>query len=331
MTIPPLQHKLLGLSRNFMESRILLTGAELDIFTLLIDRPLSARELAEANHWHQRPLTVLLDALAAMGLLVKTEGQYQTEPSAAPYLSSKTPDTVLPMVRHAATIWNNWSNLTTIVTRTGGVERVPASFGDPADLRAFIGAMHVVGSAMADELVSIIGPGQATRLLDIGGASGTYTMAFLKSSPVLKATLFDRPPVVEMARQRLEAAGLLDRVTLVAGDFYLDQLPAGHDLALLSAIIHQNSPDQNVELYRRVFEALVPGGRLIVRDHVMKPDRTSPKSGAIFAINMLVGTPGGGTYTFREIEQGLQLAGFHKVALLSEGDPMRGLVEAYKP
>jgi predicted O-methyltransferase YrrM len=331
MTVTPLPQKLLGQARNFMESRILLSGAELDIFTKLADHPHSAVELAEANHWHPRPLTVLLDALAAMGLLVKNADQYQTEPAAAPYLTMPSPDSVLPMVRHAATIWNNWSNLTTIVKDTGGADRIPAAFKNMDDLKAFIGAMHVVGQTMADELVSIIGPGQATRLLDVGGASGTYTMAFLKASPRLQATLFDRPPVVEMARERLAAAGLLNRVTLVAGDFYHDQLPAGHDLALLSAIIHQNSPDQNLNLYRQVFESLLPGGRLIIRDHVMKPDRTSPKSGAVFAINMLVGTPGGGTYTFQEIEQGLQQAGFRQVTLLDEGEPMRGLVEACKP
>ena len=331
MTAPTIPQKLLGLSRNFMESRILLSGAELDIFTKLADQPHSARAIADANQWHLRPLTVLLDALTAMGLLVKTDGVYQTEPSMAPYLASNTPATVLPMVRHAATIWNNWSNLTTIVKETGGADRIPAAFEDMVDLKAFIGAMHVVGTTMADELVSMIGPGQANRLLDVGGASGTYTMAFLKSSPRLHATLFDRPPVVEMARERLEAAGLLNRVTLMAGDFYHDQLPGGHDLALLSAIIHQNSLGQNVDLYRKVFEALVTGGRLIIRDHVMKPDRTSPKSGTIFAINMLVGTPGGGTYTFEEIQQGLQQAGFRQVALLDEGEPMRGLVEAYKP
>jgi predicted methyltransferase len=95
----------------------------------------------------------------------------------------------------------------------------------------------------------------------------------------LRATIFDLPPVVEMARERMTREGLLDRVSLVAGDFRVDDLPAGHDMALLSAIIHMNSLEQNAELYGKIYDALDPGGRLVIRDHVMQPDRTEPKAG----------------------------------------------------
>jgi SAM-dependent methyltransferase len=234
------------------------------------------------------------------------------------------------MILHAGSIWRRWSELTEVVREKGSPDRVPALFKGK-EMDAFIGAMHVVGAPQAADLVREIGPGSAVNLLDVGGASGTYTIAFLEAVPNMRATLFDRPEVVEMARARLERAGLLDRVALAAGDFYQDDLPPGHDLVLLSAIIHQNSLEQNLDLYRKVIGALVPGGRVVIRDHVMEPDRTSPRSGAIFAINMLVGTPGGGTYTFEEIKAGLTEAGFERVNLLSMGDPMRGLVEAFKP
>jgi len=133
-----------------------------------------------------------------------------------------------------------------------------------------------------------------------------------------------------MARQRLGDAGLLDRVTLVGGDFYRDEFPAGHDLAFLSAIIHQNSPLQNLDLYRKIFRSLATGGRIIIRDHVMEADRTRPKDGAIFAVNMLVGTTGGNTYTFEEIQSGLAQAGFTRIRLLQRGEHMDGLVEGFK-
>ena len=103
-----------------------------------------------------------------------------------------------------------------------------------------------------------------SRLLDVGGGPGTYTAAFLRAAPELRATLFDLPLVVEIARERLSAAGLLDRVTLVAGDFEKDPLPPGHDLAWLSAIIHQNGPAQNDALYARIFRALVPVSCLVI-------------------------------------------------------------------
>jgi len=147
----------------------------------------------------------------------------------------------------------------------------------------------------------------------------------------MRATLFDRPGVVEMARERLGAAGVLDRVALVPGDFYQDPLPPGHDLAFVSAIIHQNSPEQNMELFRKVFAALDPGGRIVVRDYVLSPDRTSPKSGAIFAVNMLTGGAGGNCYTYEETENALGQAGFTRVSLTHPGTQMDGLVEAFRP
>ncbi len=330
-TQPANPQEILALSRNFMECRVLLTGAELNIFTYLTE-PASSRALAEKEGWHERPLTVVLDALTSMGLLIKKDGLYQTDPALLPFLHSDSPQSVLPMILHTATIWKNWSNLTRIVTETGGVEkRTAGSFENPEDQKAFIGAMHVVARARAPKIVQAINPGSARRLIDVGGASGTYTIAFLEASPEMSATLFDLPNVVDMSGERIREAGLKDRVTLVAGNFYTDPLPPGHDLALVSAIIHMNSPEQNVDLYKKIFDALVPGGRIVIRDHVMKPDKTTPKSGALFAINMLVGTPKGGTYTYEEIKTGLTAAGFENIQLIQEEDQMMGLVEASRP
>jgi len=330
MHTPANPQEILALSRNFMECRVLLTGAELDIFTHLA-QPAASAELAEREGWQVRALTVLLDALSAIGLLLKEDGRYRTEPVLLPFLRSDTPRSVLPMVRHAATIWKNWSNLTRIVAETGGVEGRAGSFEDPEDQKAFIGAMHVVGRVHAAGIVRVINPGPARRLIDVGGASGTYTIAFLEASAAMAATLFDLPGVVEMGRARIAEAGLTDRVTIAAGDFHTDPLPPGHDLALLSAIIHMNSPEENRDLYRKTFSALVPGGRIVIRDHVMTPDRTAPGSGALFAVNMLVATPGGGTYTFEEIKAGLEAAGFENVRLIQAEDRMMGLVEAFRP
>ena len=330
MSTPANAQEILALSRNFMECRVLLTGAELDIFTCLA-KPASSRDLAEKQGWHERPLTVVLDALTAIGLLIKKDGFYRTDDGLLPFLRSDSPQTVLPMIRHAATIWKNWSNLTQIVAETGGVETSAGSFENPEDQKAFIGAMHVVGKAHAPKIVQAVNPGSARRLIDVGGGSGTYTIAFLEAVPEMSATLFDLPDVVAMGRERITEAGLKDRVTLTAGNFYTDCLPPDHDLALVSAIIHMNSPAQNVDLYKKIFDALVPGGRIVIRDHVMKPEKTAPKSGALFAVNMLAATPGGGTYTYEEIKAGLTAAGFENIKLIQEADRMMGLVEACRP
>ncbi len=316
---------LLALARGFQESRVLLTGAELDLFTLVSKESLDAEAIARRIKAEPRATAVLLDALAAMEILEKRDGHYRTAPAAA-CLSAETPDSIHPMLLHAAALWARWTTLTRRVGGTPLPERHPDE-----SLRAFIGAMHVIGAPQADRIVAAAGATGARNLLDVGGGPATYTAAFLRAEPALVATLFDLPPVIEIARERLAKAGLAARVTLVPGDFEKDDLPPGHDLAWLSAIIHQNSPSQNEALFRRIFHALVPGGRLVLRDHVMEPDRTRPRAGALFAVNMLVGTSGGGTYTFDEIREGLTRAGFSRVGLVRSGERMDALVEAFRP
>ncbi len=321
---------LMTLSWGIQRGRLLLTGAELDIFTMLTPSPLSAEEVTERLRGNLRAVTILLDVLTAMDFLIKKDGRYQTEQSAARLLSSQEPNSLLPMVKHGAHLWRTWSRLTDIVSDVDNKDKKDIPGRDEDDLKAFIGAMHVGALRFAPEVVTSVNPDQAKFLIDIGGGSGSYTLTFLEACPDMKATLFDLPPVIEMARERVEQAGMADRITLVPGDFYKDELPPGHDLALISAIIHQNSPEQNQDLYDKVFRSLDSGGRIVIRDHVMESDRTRPVDGAIFAVNMLVNTSGGGTWTYDEINQGLTKAGFTRVKQL-QSKGMLSLVEAFKP
>ena len=319
--------EILKLAQGFMESRILHAAAELNLFTMLYKAPMRASEVAEEIRGDARAVATLLDAVAAMGLLTKEGETYRCESS---LLSAGTPDSVLPMILHMSHLWGRWSHLADIARGIAVKDEFDFS-RDDGELRSFIGAMHSIGAPLAKQIVSSVNPGRARALLDVGGGSGTYTIAFLRAVPEMKATLFDLPDVIEMARERLNSEGLLDRVTLAAGDYNRDELPAGRDLVLLSAIIHSNSLEENLELYRKSFRALVPGGRILIRDHVMEPDRTRPRDGAIFAINMLVGTSGGGCYTYQEIEDSLLQAGFKGVRLIRRGERMDPVIEAFKP
>ncbi len=322
---------LLTLSRGYMEARVLLTATQLDLFTRLADGPHTAADLAGRMRADQRALTMLLDALAGMKLLRKRDDRYQCPPDVAVHLSAHSAASIVPMLLHHAGLWDSWSDLTAIVRGNKTAREHAHGPRDAQQVAAFINAMHVVGRARAVHVADAIDASQAHKLLDVGGATGTYSEALLKRWPQLKATVFDLPDVIPIARVRIADAEILDRVRLVAGDFYADELPAGHDLALLSAIIHQNSREQNVALYGKVFRALVPGGRLIVRDHVLSPNRTEPRGGTLFAINMLVRTAGGNCYTFDEIRADLEQAGFERVSLLRADTTMDGLIEAYKP
>jgi SAM-dependent methyltransferase len=314
----------------FMKSRVILTAAELDLFTLLEDRPSGVSALAETAGLDPRATERILDCLVTFDLLRKEGASFHVTDTGS-MLSSRHPESIRPMVLHQNHMWDNWNRLTESVRQGANTQRIRASEQRGATLEAFVGAMHVIGEAMAKEIASGYDAQRFRRLLDVGGATGTYTIAFLERNPDLEATLFDLPEVTELARPRLDEKGLAGRVTLAPGNFYQDELPTGADLVLLSAIIHQNSPQQNLELYQKVNRALEPGGTILIRDHIMDEDRSKPPLGALFALNMLVGTDGGDTYTLPEVEEKLAEAGFNEVRLIRKGEHMDCLVEAIKP
>jgi len=146
--------------------------------------------------------------------------------------------------------------------------------------------------------------------------------------PSARAIIFDLPDVIPMARQRLTDAGFIDRVDLVAGNFETDPLPTGADFVWLSAIAHQNSREQNRALFGKIRDALAPGGTLAIRDIVMDEDHVHPPGGALFAVNMLVGTERGGTFSLEEYKADLEAAGFGNVELVYRDAWMDSLIRA---
>jgi ubiquinone/menaquinone biosynthesis C-methylase UbiE len=315
----------------FMKSRVILTGAELDVFTRLDGNFLTVVELIGDRNLDKRATTRILDCLVALKLLEKQGTKYRTSPAGST-LSSRHPESVLPMVRHMSFIWRNWSRLTAVAECGINPNLKPVVDALPEDeRRSFIGAMHVAARQISMKIADAFDSSAYKILLDVGGGSGAYTIAFLKKNPQLRAVVFDLKNVIPITKEKIREEGVEDRVTFVEGDFYKDSLPAGCDLALLSAIIHQNSPDQNLALYQKIYRALHPGGALLIRDHIMDTTRTWPLAGTLFALNMLVNTPAGDTYTFREVKQTLESAGFKEVEWIVSGDKMDSLVRAVKP
>jgi predicted O-methyltransferase YrrM len=322
--------EVLNAAWSFQQACVLTAAADLDVFSPLHGKPMTAQALASELGTDPRATTILLDALTALEFLTKKGDDYGVPDDLAELLSEKSAKNVLPMVRHMANCLRRWAQLAR-VTQTGKpAERAASIRGEAADQADFIGAMHNFSGPAATEVVDRLQPLRFSHLLDIGGASGTWTMAFLDAVPDSRATLFDLPAVVPMAEKRIAGAGLADRVTLVAGDFYADDLPAGADLAWLGAICHQNSREQNRALFARIHKALTDGGAVVIRDVVMDPSHTSPESGALFAVNMLVATPEGGTYTFDEYSEDLCEAGFNEVTLVHRDEFMNSLITARK-
>ena len=318
----------LGMARAFQAACVLAAAADLDLFGALDDGPMTPSALAGKLGTDPRATTVLMDALAGMELLHKKATEYVVPADVAALLTEGGSRSVLPMVQHHANCLRRWAQLTEVTTSGKPAERRPSVRGEAADQAAFIGGMHVLCDPIADGLVVEVGPPAFRHVLDVGGASGTWTKAWLRAVPEATATIFDLPDVIPMARQRMAEAGLADRVTFVAGDFYADDLPAGADLVWLSAIAHQNSREQNRNLFARIRRALTADGALLLRDVVMDETRTWPAGGAMFAVNMLVATEGGGTYTFNEYRQDLAAVGFDEVTLVRQDEWMNSVIRA---
>jgi SAM-dependent methyltransferase len=311
--------KILEMASRYRAACVLAAAVDLELFEAMLGRRLTAAQIARRIRGDRRAVTIILDALAALALLNKSGGRYAVPADAAAVLTAGGRRSVLAMSQHQANCLRRWAQLPWVAKTGRPAVRVPSVRGERKDAAAFIGGMHDLNRRMAPKLVREIQPLPFQHLLDIGGASGTWTIAFLETNPLGRATIFDLPHVVPMARRRLRQLKLTGRVRLVAGDFYRDELPRGADLAWVSAIVHQNSREQNRALFRKIFRALQPGGRIAIRDVVMEESRTAPVPGALFAVNMLVGTPGGGTFTFKELAADLRRAEFVEARLVRRG------------
>ncbi len=320
----------LGIMGGFRGSCVLAAGAELGLFDALAAAPLSGRRLAARLKSDLRATAMLADALAGMGVLEKKRNRYALAPGISGLLTESGPRSVVWMVRHQANCLRSWSQLARVVKTGRPVRRAPSVRGAAADLTSFIEAMNDIARTMAPGLVKALRPMKFRHLLDLGGGPGTWTIEFLQANPKARATLFDRPNVLPIARGHIRAAGLRGRVKLAGGDMDADALPTGCDLAWVSAIVHQNSRERNRRVLRKVRAALAPGGQVLIRDLVMDESRTQPPEGAMFALNMLVHTPAGGTFTFAELAEDLIAAGFHDPVFLHKGKGMDSVVKAVK-
>jgi len=318
------------LTRSYQPALVLMAAAELDLYGALGKNAMTAAKLATTLGADQRGLMMLLDALAALGFLMKKGERSSAAPGMLDVMTSKGKQTMLAMTQHQAACVRRWIQLAEVVQSGRPSRHSYGIRGPEGDRQSFITAMDNISGPAAIKVVNDLKGLKFKTLLDVGGASGSWTIAFLRKYPETRAILFDLPPVIPMAKKRVGAAGLLDRVQFVSGDFYTDPLPRGADLAWVSAIVHQNSREQNRELYTKVYNALPSGGQIFIRDMVMDDTRTKPVSGALFAINMLTGPHQGGTFTLAEFKEDFEATGFKKVTLVRKDQGMHAVVSARK-
>lgn len=322
--------EVLQLASSYQGACVLAAAADLELFDKLAGGDFPADEAARRLGGDLRATSVLLDALAALGLLEKRGDRYHIAENVLGLLSGRGAGNVLAMAQHQANCMRRWVQLARVVKTGRPAEREPSVRGEEADYASFIEAMDNISAPMAPQVVGDLQPQPFRHLLDVGGASGSWTIAFLASYPGATATIFDLPQVIPQAKARIAEAGLGHRVRFVGGDYLVDGLPKGADVAWVSAIIHSLSRQENRKLFASVFAALEQGGRILIRDVFMDESRTSPAYGALFAVNMLTATEGGGTYTLEEVREDLESAGFGGMRVVRKDEGMNAVVEARK-
>jgi predicted O-methyltransferase YrrM len=295
----------------FREARIILTAFELEIFSVLGSNSKSSKEISGIIKTNERATDRLLNALVAIGLLIKENEKFSNTDFSLKHLVKYNPG-FLGGITHSVHLWKSWSTLTDAVkTGTSVMNREPVNDRDNLWLEGFISAMHMrAKQSQAPGIAKLLNFKGVKKILDIGGGSGVFSFAMITLNPELKATIFDLPNVIKLTKLYIEKEGFKNKVGTVEGDYLKDELGTDYDLLFLSAIIHSNSHEENKLLFKKCFSALNKNGQLVIMDNIMDNERTSPYSGALFALNMLVGTQSGDTYTEVEVVGWMKEAGF---------------------
>lgn len=300
---------ILEMATAFQRSRVLLSAFDLGIFTALADEGRTSGEVASAIGAGPHATDRLMNALSALGLLVKRDGRFRNSAAAASFLVKGRPE-YLGGLGHTSNLWDTWSRMTEIV-RAGRLEATgEVSLRDEEWLRPFIAAMHARARESAPQVVAMLDLDGVSRVLDLGGGSGAYAMAFAAARRGISAVVFDLPKVVPLTRMYIQQEGLAAAVETVAGNYLDDPIGEGYDLVFMSAVIHSNSVESIRRLFGKAAAALRPGGQLVVQEFLIDEDRSGPLLPALFALNMLVGTPAGDTFTESEVKGWMAEAGF---------------------
>jgi ubiquinone/menaquinone biosynthesis C-methylase UbiE len=275
----------------FRQARVLLTANNYRIFDHL-EKPQSVNTISKKLNTDLRATGILLDALTGLGFLGKQNTKYSNTNLASEFFVSGRPHYQGNIMKHAETLWQNWSALDEIV-KTGRPGR------RAHDHTAFILGMHDLASLKVKKVLKAIGLKGVRTALDLGGGPGTYSIEMAKKG--VKVTLFDRPETVEIAK-RVVKNSKSGNINFIQGDFIHDDIGSGYDLILASQILHANSEKDNIMLLKKCKKALNKNGRLLIQEFKISTDLTLPPNSSLFSVNMLVNTDGGICYSPEEMK-----------------------------
>jgi hypothetical protein len=311
-TIPDL----LQLSGGYWAACALHAGVKLDVFSPLAEGAQSANEVAHGCSADPRATAMLLDALTALGFLVKAEGSYALTAFAAAHLVRAAPGYLGHIIMHHHHLMEGWAKLP-VAVRSGGPVRASVSHGAEAEVReSFLLGMFNLASQLAPLAARSIDLSGRHRLLDLGGGPGTYAIHFCLQNPGLAATVFDLPTTRIFAEKTIARFGLEGRIAFCPADYHADAVPNGFDVAWLSHILHSEGAESCLAILRKGVAALEPGGILLVQEFILNDAKDGPLFPALFSLNMLLGTGDGRAYAQGELAAMMTAAGLYEVRRL---------------
>jgi hypothetical protein len=317
--------QIMAMARGFQVAKMLMVAVDLNLFDFLT-QPRSAGETAAWLKADPRATGIFLNGLVGQGVLVKEADSYRNSELASRFLVQGTENYRGAIVKHIEHTWKRgWEDLkeTVLVGRPPSVD--PEKWVDgrperePAEVRAFIWGMHAIARDLAPQVAARLDLTGVRRLLDLGGGPATYAITFAQANPELKATVFDLPMPIEIARENIAKNGLTDRVDTLAGNFLKDDIGAGYDFIWVSQILHSHDEAQCKFIIGKAGAALKGGGTLAIQDFFLDADGASPPGATLFGVHMLAVTPRGRAYNHVEVAAWMQEAGLAAPEFIQSG------------
>ena len=309
----------------YWETKILLTAVRLDVFSVLNGKPKTAAETAARVGAHEPTLVLLLNALVAMGLLMKSARLYGNSGTAEAHLVRHSPQYIGHLLLLHDAEWNNWGHLEETI-RSGKRTVDRHVFETDPDLGAnVLAVLHRIGRQSGPELAKRLRLEGPQHLLDLGGGAGTNAIAFCQVYPELTATVFELPATLTLTEKTVKDAGLESRISLRGGDFNRDGLGGPYDVVLMSDILHYQTFETNLALVKKVYDHLTPGGRLVIKDRFLDESGTGPAWTTAFAVHIVVNTQQGACYKTTDATQWLSEAGFTSLEELEKTAVVQGI------
>jgi ubiquinone/menaquinone biosynthesis C-methylase UbiE len=305
------------------------------VFDVLDSGPKSLNEIHGATGASERGLSAILNALVGLAFLAKDpQGIYSLTPESAAFLVSTKPEFQGGLIRHSSEhLVPRWLHLNEVVATGKPVAAVNQQGPGSEFFSEFVNdifpmSFHVAQALAAHlELKSAVGP---VSVLDLAAGSGVWGIALAQSCDHVHVTAVDWHGVIPVTCATVARFGLTQQFSFVEGDLLQADFGKGHNVATLGHILHSEGVERSKALLARTFEALAPGGTIAVAEFLVNAERTGPLNGLFFAVNMLVNTDCGDTFSFEEIAEWLREAGFTDASTLDTHGPSP-LILATKP